>query len=84
MADADIELDCRGLKCPMPVLRAARALRGMTRGQVLAVTATDKVALKDFETFCRESGHELLAITEAGDHPAGPVHLFRIRHGAPT
>ena len=84
MADADIELDCRGLKCPMPVLRAARALRGMAPGQVLAVTATDKVALKDFQTFCRESGHELLEIAEAGDHPAGPAHLFRIRRSTPS
>lgn len=77
----DQELDCNGLRCPMPVLRAAKALRALQPGQVLAVTATDKVAIKDFQTFCREAGHELLEMQPAGDHAAGPVTLFTIRRG---
>lgn len=69
-------LDCAGLICPLPVLRAAKRLRGLEPGQVLAVTATDKAAPKDFETFCREAGHALLdSRDEAG------TYLFRIRKG---
>lgn len=78
---ADQELDCNGLRCPMPVLRAARALRAMQPGQVLAVTATDKVAITDFQTFCREAGHDLMEMRPAGEHPAGSVTLFTIRRG---
>lgn len=78
---ADQELDCNGLRCPMPVLRAAKALRAMQPGQILAVTATDTVAIKDFQTFCREACHELMEMRAAGDHPAGPVTLFIIRRG---
>lgn len=79
--DADVSLDCAGLKCPMPVLRAARALRGMQTGQVLAVTATDKAAPKDFQTFCREGGHDLLATDVLDDTPHGTLVRFRIRRG---
>ncbi|OYQ32281.1 hypothetical protein CHU95_15840 [Niveispirillum lacus] len=79
--DGDVALDCSGLKCPMPVLRAARALRSMATGQVLTVTATDKAAPKDFQTFCREGGHELLATDVLGDTPHGTLVRFTIRRG---
>ncbi len=78
---ADVTLDCSGLKCPMPVLRAARALRGMIAGQVLSVTATDKAAPKDFQTFCAEGGHMLIATDVLGDTPQGQLVRFIIRRG---
>jgi len=79
--DADLTLDCTGLKCPMPVLRAAKALRGMQPGAVLHVTATDKAAPQDFETFCREGGHDLLGKDTLGETAHGPAIRFRIRRG---
>lgn len=78
---ADVILDCSGLKCPMPVLRAAKALRGMIAGQVLSVMATDKAAPKDFQTFCTEGGHILIATDVLGDTPHGPLVRFTIRRG---
>lgn len=79
ITDADVSLDCSGLKCPMPVLRAAKALRGMAAGQVLSVTATDKAAPKDFQTFCTEGGHALLSTDVLGDTPHGQLVRFTIR-----
>jgi tRNA 2-thiouridine synthesizing protein A len=57
-------LDAKGLKCPLPVLRANRALRGMAGGARLRVLATDRAAVGDFQAFCRETGHALLAWSE--------------------
>ncbi len=51
MADFDQELDATGLNCPLPVLRAKKALSGMSAGQVLHIIATDPGAVKDFEAF---------------------------------
>lgn len=81
MVGVDVTLDCSGLKCPMPVLRAAKALRAMAGGQVLTVTATDKAAPKDFETFCREGGHDLLSVEDLGATPLGNAVRFTIRRG---
>ena len=53
------------MSCPMPVLRANRALRGMPPGAVLRVLATDRAALADFAAFCQETGHTLLSRHEA-------------------
>ncbi len=80
-ATADVTLDCAGLKCPMPVLRAAKALRSMTAGQVLCVTATDKAAPKDFQTFCAEGGHVLMATEVLDDTAQGQLVRFTIRRG---
>lgn len=57
-------LDVKGLSCPLPVLRANRALRGMPPGTRLRVLATDRAAIADFQSYCRESGHALLAFSE--------------------
>lgn len=57
-------LDVRGMNCPLPVLRANRALRAMTPGARLRVLATDRAAVADFQAFCRETGHDLLAWSE--------------------
>lgn len=57
-------LDVKGMSCPLPVLRANRALRGMTPGERLRVLATDRASVADFQAFCRETGHALLAWSE--------------------
>jgi len=57
-------IDAQFMKCPMPVLRAARALRGMAPGEKLRVLATDPAALSDFRDFCKTSGHVLVATSE--------------------
>jgi len=57
---ADQVLDVKGLNCPLPILRAKKALKDVTVGGTLEVIATDPGAVKDFEAFCRTTGHELL------------------------
>jgi tRNA 2-thiouridine synthesizing protein A len=57
-------LDVKGMSCPLPVLRANRALRGMAAGERLRVLATDRAAVADFQAYCRETGHALLACSE--------------------
>ncbi len=59
--DFDKELDARGLNCPLPILRTKKALADLQSGQVLKVLATDPGAVKDFQTFARQTGHALLA-----------------------
>jgi tRNA 2-thiouridine synthesizing protein A len=63
--DFDKELDTRGLNCPLPILRTKKALSDLTSGQVLKVVATDPGAVKDFQTFSKQTGHELLQQGEA-------------------
>jgi tRNA 2-thiouridine synthesizing protein A len=74
-APADTTLDATGLLCPLPVLKARRALREVPAGGILVVLATDPGAVKDFEHFCKTTGCELL---EAGEEPDG-VLRFRLR-----
>ena len=62
----DVELDATGLQCPMPLLKAKRALNGMLPGQVLRVQATDAGSARDFEVFSRQSGNTLVSSTESG------------------
>ena len=57
-------LDTKGLTCPIPILRAKKAIRGLDVGAVLEVLATDPGAVKDFEALSRATGHELLESTE--------------------
>ena len=59
-------LDVKGMNCPLPVLRANRALRALQPGERLRVLATDRAAVADFQAFCRETGHSLLAFSEEG------------------
>ena len=54
-------LDVKGMSCPLPVLRANKALRAMKAGEKLRVLATDRAAVADFQAFCRETGHLLVA-----------------------
>ncbi len=60
-----VVLDATGLKCPLPVLKARKAMRDLPAGGVLRVLATDPGAVKDFEHFCTTTGHQLLATHEA-------------------
>ncbi len=61
---ADLELDARGLNCPLPILRAKKALNNMSSGQILHVVATDPGSIKDFEAFARQTGNELIEANE--------------------
>lgn len=60
----DKELDTRGLNCPLPILRTKKALADLRSGQVIKVVATDPGAVKDFQSFCRQTGHELVSHAE--------------------
>ena len=61
---SDTQLDVKGMNCPLPVLRANRALRTMAAGERLRVLATDRAAVGDFQSYCQETGHALLAWSE--------------------
>ena len=63
--DFDKELDARGLNCPLPILRTKKALTELQAGQVLKVLATDPGSVKDFQTFSKQTGHELVSHAEA-------------------
>lgn len=60
------EIDTRGLNCPLPILRAKKALADMAAGQVLKVVSTDPGSTRDFQAFCKQTGNELLAQQTAG------------------
>ena len=66
MADFDDELVATGLNCPLPILRAKKALNGMEAGKVLRIIATDPGSVKDFEAFAKQTGNELMSSTEEG------------------
>ena len=63
----DKELDARGLNCPLPILRAKKALTDMNSGQVLRILATDPGAVKDFEAFSKQTGNALLSSNTGND-----------------
>lgn len=70
----DVELDCEGLLCPLPVLKARKRLEAMAPGQVLCLRATDAMARIDLPHFCGQSGHSYIAAREEGDVT---LHLMR-------
>ena len=61
---AETLLDVKGLSCPLPVLRANRVLRAVAPGERLRVLATDRASAADFQSFCRETGHALVSMSE--------------------
>jgi tRNA 2-thiouridine synthesizing protein A len=61
-----IRLDATGLTCPLPVLRARKALRDVAAGGLLEVRATDPAALQDFPAFCEATGHTLVETRDDG------------------
>jgi tRNA 2-thiouridine synthesizing protein A len=70
----DKEIDTCGLNCPLPILKAKKALTDMASGQVLQVRATDPGAVRDFEAFARQTGNELVSSTAEGEQ-----FVFRMR-----
>ncbi len=74
--DADKELDTRGLNCPLPILKAKKALSEMNSGQVLKILATDPGSVRDFQAFARQTGNELVEQSSIGDEF---VHFLRRR-----
>jgi tRNA 2-thiouridine synthesizing protein A len=70
----DRELDARGLECPLPILRTKKLLNEMSAAQVLRVVATDPGSMRDFNAFCRQTGHELL---HCAQHDAEFVFVLR-------
>jgi tRNA 2-thiouridine synthesizing protein A len=65
--DADIEIDTRGLNCPLPILKAKKALTSMSSGQLLKVRSTDPGSLRDFQAFARQTGNELVEQSTLAD-----------------
>jgi len=57
-------LDAKGLNCPLPILRAKKALQGVPAGGLLEIHATDPGSVKDFEAFCRATGNELVTSSQ--------------------
>lgn len=66
MTVIDAELDTSGLNCPLPILKAKKALASLRGGQTLRIIATDPESVRDFKTFSQQSGHELLETQEEG------------------
>lgn len=72
----DRELDTRGLNCPLPILKAKKALSDMLSGQTLKVVATDAGSVRDFVAFAKQTGNELIEqTTEGKDY----IHVMRRR-----
>ena len=72
----DKEIDTRGLNCPLPILRAKKALTDMHSGQLLKVVATDPGSMRDFQAFARQTGNELVEQQQQGEEI---VHVLRRR-----
>ena len=72
----DKELDARGLNCPLPILKAKKALSDMQSGQTLRVLATDAGSVRDFQAFAKQTGNELLEQLTVG---AEFTHVLRRR-----
>ena len=73
---AQKELDTRGLNCPLPILKAKKALADMHSGEVLKVVSTDPGSMRDFQAFARQTGNELL---EQSRKDADYIHFLRRR-----
>jgi len=72
MSDFDVELDTSGMNCPLPVLKARKALSEMSSGQRLHLIVTDPGAKKDIPAFCKMTGHQLIDTHDQ----EGKIHFF--------
>jgi tRNA 2-thiouridine synthesizing protein A len=72
----DKEIDTRGLNCPLPILKAKKALSDMHSGQLLKVVSTDAGSVRDFQAFAKQTGNELVEQTTAGEEF---VHVLKRR-----
>jgi tRNA 2-thiouridine synthesizing protein A len=73
---ADTTLDARGLNCPLPILKAKKAIKDLPQGGTLEVLATDPGSVADFAAFCRTTGNELVE----SEQQDGGVYRFIIKH----
>ncbi|MES3024904.1 MAG: sulfurtransferase TusA family protein [Pseudomonadota bacterium] len=64
--DFDKDLDARGLNCPLPILKAKKALAEMATGEVLRIVATDSGSVRDFQAFAKQTGNALVSHTQNG------------------
>ena len=71
---ADQVLNAEGLNCPLPILKAKKALKTLSSGQVLEIRATDPGSVADFQAFCNQTGNELVSSTSEGD-----IYKFEIK-----
>ena len=74
--DIHKEIDTRGLNCPLPILKAKKALADMDSGELLKVLATDSGSLRDFQAFAKQTSNELVGQETVGDEY---IHLLRRR-----
>ena len=74
--DIHKEIDTRGLNCPLPILKAKKALADMASGQLLKVVATDSGSLRDFQAFARQTANDLVEQTTEG---SDFIHVLRRR-----
>ena len=74
--DFEKEVDARGLNCPLPILKAKKALAAMQSGQLLKVVATDTGSIRDFQAFAKQTGNELVEQQTVGDEF---IHILRRR-----
>lgn len=77
--DEVVVVDARGLRCPLPVIRVARAARDLPGGAVVELWATDPAARADVPAWCRLRGHELLGTTEVPNGTEGAHTAYRVR-----
>ena len=74
--EANKEIDTRGLNCPLPILKAKKALADMASGEVLKIVATDPGSVRDFQAFSKQTGNELVDQQTAGEDF---IHVLRRR-----
>ncbi|MCH8104958.1 MAG: sulfurtransferase TusA family protein [Proteobacteria bacterium] len=72
MTEFNQKLDATGLNCPLPILKAKKQLNSLTSGEILYIVATDSGSAKDFDAFCKQTGHALLDSNEAD----GKYHFY--------
>ena len=72
----DKEIDTRGLNCPLPILKAKKALAAMESGQLLKVVATDTGSIRDFQAFAKQTGNALVEQQTVGEEF---IHILRRR-----
>ena len=77
MMEIHKEVDARGLNCPLPILRCKKGLSEIQADEVLKILATDPGSIKDFQAFCKQTGHELLSLEQDEK-----VYIYHIRKTA--
>jgi tRNA 2-thiouridine synthesizing protein A len=74
---ATVTIDAKGLNCPYPIMKAKKGIKGLQSGETLEVLSTDPASVRDFESFCKSTGNQLLETEEASEG----VYRFVIQKG---